>query len=408
MKIFGPKSRLGLLVLGVCLVAVGAGLTSLVIHGGKRAAPAKALPLGTTTVGLGDLVQTQRYTGVLSHPSRGSVSLSGSGTVTSVPRDGQILREGTSVASVDDHRIGVLFGRTSLYRTLRSETPTDAQLAVQVAQANLLAAQATLSQASRSSKAKRASAPAHHASVVQAQVSVDEARDRLASAEGALRKAQTPQQGPDVALVAGDMTALGYYHGSADGWNASLEDAVRMWQEHIGAAHTGEIDPDDVLVVGGPARVSDVRGQLGSSPSAVTFSLDSLSRVATFKIHNGAPAALAPGRHVMLSAAGDTTTARVTSVKTSHQIATVEVAIDQSSRLARIGSSQVAMTVTIADRRNVLIVPTQALLALASGGYALQLPTGRLLAVRTGIVQAGDIEVSGQGVHQGLRVVSVT
>jgi hypothetical protein len=65
------------------------------------------------------------------------------------------------------------------------------------------------------------------------------------------------------------------------------------------------------------------------------------------------------------------------------------------------------MSVTTADRRNVLTVPTQALLALASGGYALQLPDGRLVAVRTGIVQGGDIEVSGRGVRRGLRVVSV-
>jgi hypothetical protein len=402
------RPRLGLVALGVCLVAIGAVLASVVIRGGKRAVPAKAVPLSTTTVDQGDLVETRRYHGVLGYPSRGSVSLSGSGTVTSLPRDGQILSEGTSVAGVDDRAIGALFGRTSLYRTLRSANPAGAELAAQVAQANLLAAQATLSQATRSSKAGRASSAVHQASVIQAQVGVDEARDRLDTAQQALRQAQTPQQGPDVALVAADMTKLGYYHGSGSSWNAELEDAVRTWQEHIGATPTGEIDPNDVLVVKGPARVSEVRGQLGSAPAAVTFSLDSLARRATFKIHNGAPGALAPGRHVTLSAAGDIATGRVMRVETSHQIATVQVAIDRSSRLDRVGSSQVSMTVTIADRHNVLTVPTQALLALASGGYALQLPAGRLLAVRTGIVQAGDIEISGPGVHAGLRVVSVT
>jgi hypothetical protein len=111
---------------------------------------------------------------------------------------------------------------------------------------------------------------------------------------------------------------------------------------------------------------------------------------------------------VRLSAGGDAAAGRVTRLNTSQRSATVQVAFDQSSRLARIGSTVVSMSVRSADRRNVLTVPTQALLALASGGYALQLPGGRLLAVRTGIVQGGDIEVSGPGVHGGLRVVSVT
>jgi hypothetical protein len=94
-------------------------------------------------------------------------------------------------------------------------------------------------------------------------------------------------------------------------------------------------------------------------------------------------------------------------VNTSDRSAIVQVAFDQSSKLARTGSTRVTMSVTTADRRNVLTVPTQALLALASGGYALQLPDGRLVAVRSGIVQGGDIEVSGRGVRRGLRVVSV-
>jgi hypothetical protein len=65
------------------------------------------------------------------------------------------------------------------------------------------------------------------------------------------------------------------------------------------------------------------------------------------------------------------------------------------------------MSVITADRQNVMTVPTQALVALASGGYALQLPGGRLIPVRTGVVQRGVIKVSGAEVYPGLKVVSV-
>jgi hypothetical protein len=410
------RSRLGRLGLAAFLVSIGAGVATLVAHGsGNGVAPAKAVSLGTATVHRADLIETQRYSGRLSYPSRGIVHLSGPGTVTSLPHAGQILTESASVAGVDDQPIGVLFGTTPLYRTLGSANTSSAQLAARVAQANLLSAQATLSQTIQSPDAGRGGSDAgatgseaRAARVAQAQVGVDEARDRLLGAQRALQQAQAPQRGTDVALVAGAMTALGYYRGFTDSWNAALQDAVRQWQDNVGAASSGQINPDDVLVVKGASRVSRVQGAVGNPPSTVTISLSSLSRVATFQLGNGVPAALARGRRVTLSAGGDATTGRVTSVNASRQSAIVQVAFDQSSRLAHIGSTRVSMSVTTADQRNVLAVPTQALLALASGGYALQLPGGRLLAVSTGTVQGGDIEVSGPGVHEGLRVVSVT
>jgi hypothetical protein len=410
------RPRLRRLGLAACLVTVGAGAATLVAHGSTSSvAPAKEVPLGTATVQLRDLIETERYGGRLSYPSRGIVHLSGAGTVTSLPRVGQIVTQGASVAGVDDQPIGVLLGATPLYRMLASVSTTSRQLAVLVAQAGLLTAQANLSQATQSSGSDRGGSSTgaegsatRVARVAQAQVGVDQARDQLLGAQRALERVQTPQRGPDVALVAGAMTALGYYRGVTDSWNAALQDAVREWQDSIGAAPSGQIGPDHVLVVGGASRVSGVHGAVGDPPSGVTISLTSLSRVATFRVVNGVPAALARGRRVTLSAGRDSAAGRIRSVTTSHQSAIVQVAFDQSSRLARTGATRVTMSVTTADRRNVLTVPTQALLALAPGGYGLQLPDGRLLAVRTGVVQGGEIEVSGRSLRGGLRVVSVT
>jgi hypothetical protein len=55
----------------------------------------------------------------------------------------------------------------------------------------------------------------------------------------------------------------------------------------------------------------------------------------------------------------------------------------------------------------VLTVPVAALLALAEGGYGVQVVTGtatRIVAVRTGLFAAGRVEVSGDGLTEGMTV----
>jgi hypothetical protein len=84
------------------------------------------------------------------------------------------------------------------------------------------------------------------------------------------------------------------------------------------------------------------------------------------------------------------------------------VSFEASSRFADAGGTAVSTTVTTSLARHALAVPVQALLALASAGYAVQRPDGDLIAVKTGPTQNGQIEISGAGVRAGLQVVSVT
>jgi hypothetical protein len=63
---------------------------------------------------------------------------------------------------------------------------------------------------------------------------------------------------------------------------------------------------------------------------------------------------------------------------------------------------------TSESRKGVLAVPVGALLALSEGGYAVQLPGGRLIAVRTGMFAKGLVEVSGTGVAAGTKVVTTS
>ena len=69
----------------------------------------------------------------------------------------------------------------------------------------------------------------------------------------------------------------------------------------------------------------------------------------------------------------------------------------------------VQVSLTIQAVRHVLAVPVSALLALAGGGYGLELvtPSGalRLVGVTTGIFAGGLVQVSGAQIAPGAKVV---
>jgi hypothetical protein len=69
----------------------------------------------------------------------------------------------------------------------------------------------------------------------------------------------------------------------------------------------------------------------------------------------------------------------------------------------------VQVSLTVQSVQHVLAVPVSALLALAGGGYGLEVvsPSGRhhLVGVHTGVFAGGDVQVSGASLAQGTRVV---
>jgi hypothetical protein len=69
----------------------------------------------------------------------------------------------------------------------------------------------------------------------------------------------------------------------------------------------------------------------------------------------------------------------------------------------------VEVSLTTSSLRRVLAVPVSALLALAGGGYGVEVvePSGahRLMAVQTGMFAGSQVRVSGAGIGAGTRVV---
>ena len=84
------------------------------------------------------------------------------------------------------------------------------------------------------------------------------------------------------------------------------------------------------------------------------------------------------------------------------------VSLDDAKATGRLDQAPVDASITTEVRKGVLAVPVSALLALAEGGYAVEVERdGRrqLVGVETGLFADGQVEVEGQGLRAGDRVV---
>jgi hypothetical protein len=87
---------------------------------------------------------------------------------------------------------------------------------------------------------------------------------------------------------------------------------------------------------------------------------------------------------------------------------TATVAVGDVKAVGAADSGPVDVVVTTGAREDVLAVPVGALLALAEGGYAVESPSGTLVAVTTGLFADGQVEVSGDGLTEGMEVVTTS
>jgi multidrug efflux pump subunit AcrA (membrane-fusion protein) len=85
----------------------------------------------------------------------------------------------------------------------------------------------------------------------------------------------------------------------------------------------------------------------------------------------------------------------------------IHVTIQFNSAVESMGTAAVTVAFTAGQRPNVLAVPVTALLALAEGGYGVQVVDGtttRIVAVQTGLFADGKVEITGNGLEAGMKV----
>jgi hypothetical protein len=245
------------------------------------------------------------------------------------------------------------------------------------------------------------------------------------------RKLGTPDlQGPDVAVVADNLAALGFRVGTRakdrpkTAFTTGVSDALKKWQKSVGLQDTGTLDIGQIVVLSGPMRVNGVTAQLGDAANTPLLTVTPTAKVVTVPVDATEVGAIKAGvAATIVRPDAEEIPGRVTDISTAVDggkdaggggggsgppKVNITVAPDNEHDLDAYNSAAVQIKITTETRAGVLAVPVGALVALREGGYAVQLPDGTLKAVRTGMFSKDLVEISGQGVSAGLQVVTTS
>jgi Putative peptidoglycan binding domain len=235
--------------------------------------------------------------------------------------------------------------------------------------------------------------------------------------------------GRDVAELNANLQALGY--GSAglegDAFTSETAAAIDSLQAAHGLSQTGELLLGSVVFEPGAVRVTAVTPTVGATvqPGPV-LSVTSTKRQVVIELDAAQQSEVKVGDEVTITLPDNSTTpGRITYVGTvattpsssgdngggSSPTIEVDVTPTRPAATGKLDQAPVTVSITTASVKNALYVPVSALLALASGGYALEEigPGGvhHLVAIQVGLFddQSGDVQIEGGGVASGQKVV---
>jgi Putative peptidoglycan binding domain len=371
-----------LLITGAAVVLLGGTVAGLALAWGsaaKQPLANPALPPATAKVTKTTLVETKKVSGTLGHGDAVPVSAAQTGTLTWVAPEGSTVKRGQPLFKLDERPVVELYGSLPLYRPLRAGV-----------------------------------------------------------------------KGADVKQFEENLWKLGYTGFTVDDtYTAATAQAARRWQADLGLPETGTVEPGQAVFTPGAIRIAEHTARVGdrigdriggdtgggTGGGASVLSYTGTTRLVTVELAVADLALAAKGRTVTVTVPGHGpvkgTIAQVGTVATAPE-QTTNAPGDQASTAPGGSSSTAAdariqVTVTIADqnklgwldgapvgvdfvsqqRQGVLAVPVAALLALPNGGYGVQVVQGgatRIVAVKTGMFAAGRVEISGDGIAEGVTV----
>jgi multidrug efflux pump subunit AcrA (membrane-fusion protein) len=237
--------------------------------------------------------------------------------------------------------------------------------------------------------------------------------------------------GSDIAALDQTLIDLGDGDGLtvSDGFTDATAAAIARLQRSLGLPQTGSLALGTMIVEPTAVRVTAVHPLLGNPVSGGQPVLDVTSTTAvvnvalpvdqTYRVKVGDPVSVnlpdATTGQGTITAVGtvatNTTPPNSGSTITSATV-NVTVSLTMASPTGSLDQAPVTVNITDNSANQVLAVPTTALLALAGGGYAVEVvkPDGthQLVAVTTGIFddQSGMVQVSGSGLAAGQQVVA--
>jgi hypothetical protein len=348
------RHRLVWLALAGGVLAAGVGVWLWVANRSTETTGDAAGPVATATVERGAISATESWDGVLDRGASFTVKSGAQGTVTRVAEEGATVGRGDELFRVDERPTVLLSGTVPMYRDLG---PGDV--------------------------------------------------------------------GADVGQLEGNLADLG--HGGFavdDTYDWATTAAVRAWQASIGAEPTGVVARS--AVVFGPARgqVDMARAAAGDvvGPGAPVLDIAGTAQVVNLEIDMDDRDRLAVGSAVTvrLPEGGEIrgTVGRAAAVETGPEptsedggptepIVQVEVTLRENAPAELLGAP-VEVVVAVDERADVLLVPVTALLAIAEGGYGLEVVadegTTSIVPVDTGLFADGKVEVSSPDIAEGTVV----
>jgi peptidoglycan hydrolase-like protein with peptidoglycan-binding domain len=323
----------------------GAGL-----RGADQRSHSGDLPPATAKVTRQTLVDTQTESGELGYGDTTTVTGRLNGTVTALPATGSTVKRGEALYRVDNTPVVLLYGSLPAYRALAPGT-----------------------------------------------------------------------EGADVKQFEQNLYALGYRGFTVDDkYSDATADAVKKWQKNIGLPQTGTVEQGRVAYATGPVRVDAQKAAVGDAlqPGAALFTYTGSARVVTVELDVSDQRLASKGAAVSVTLPdGKNVGGKVAKTQTvikpgegqnpAETKIKVTVTVDDEKALAGLDQASVDVAFTASRRENVLTVPVAALLALAEGGYGVQVVDGtttRIVAVQTGMFASGRVEVSGDGLTEGMTV----
>jgi hypothetical protein len=358
------------------LAAGGGGLVSRIAAGGPASAAARTVPTGTAAVVRTSLSTTTQVSGTLGYAGSFQVTNELTGSVlTALPPPGRVVRRGQSLYEVDGTGVPLFYGARPMWRP------------------------------------------------VQAGI--------------------TP--GRDVYQLDQNLIALGYtdygYLTPSDTFTAATAAAISAWQEAAGQTPTGAVQLGQVVFEPGPVRVDALVAAVGSpvQPGTAILTATSTRRSVDvqlpvsqeYLVRRGDPvtitlpdgttttpgviAAVAPvataapgtGSGSTPASQGPGSSSSSSGSGTTGDTVDVTVRLIHPAAAGRYDQAPVDVNIIDASASNVLAVPINALVALAGGGYAVEVVDGSrrtLVAVRTGLFADTLVQVSGDGLSEGMRV----
>ena len=335
------------------VLTIGAVAAAVTVFNLPDAESSSNKPSGETVPNTADiaketLVDRETHDGTLGHGATTTLAAHGSGTVTWLPTSGATVGRGKALYKLDNKPVTLLYGTLPAYRTLSSGV-----------------------------------------------------------------------KGADVKQFEKNLWALGYRGFTVDtSFTAATADAVKEWQEDLGLSETGRVETSQIAYAPGAVRVDSLSAENGSSvqPGGEILKYTGTTLVAAVDLTMDAQRLARQGTAVRVGMPdGKELPGKIVKVGTTVQegqgdqpdTTLIEVTISFAGAPKGLDEASVSVDFVASERKDVLTVPVAALLALAEGGYGVQVVDGattKIVAVETGLFADGKVEITGDGLAAGTTV----